>query len=107
MVAWLVADLPLDHVAAVAKEPAVEARSVRDFGLGRAAIAQRPVFGMKFVDPSPGVTARVGGIVASAVIHGAPTHELGSWVVRIAVVVEEVRDGESSCIDGVTSHGPS
>src|SRR5271165_7058084 len=60
---------------------------------------------MQFVDPSPVVAAYVGRVVPSAVKHDRPAHELCSWIVRVAVVVEEVGQCEASRRDGVSVHG--
>src|SRR5207237_7344789 len=106
MVSGLVADLAFYHVAAIAKQPAVEAKSVRNLGLGGAAIAKRPPASVKFVDPSPRVPARVGRIVPGAVVHDGPAHELRPWIVRVAVVVEEVCKREPTGIDRVPRLGP-
>src|SRR5437899_539674 len=51
---------------------------------------------MKLVHPSPRVAARIGRIVPRSVVHDGPSHELGSGIVRVPVVVKEVSDSESS-----------
>ena len=61
---------------------------------------------MEFVVPAPSVTARIGWVIPSAVVHGCPTHELGARVVTIAVVVEEVRYSEAAEQGGEAFHRP-
>src|SRR5260370_948384 len=62
------------------------------------------VRGVGVVNPSPGVAANVSGVIPGSVVHNRPTHELRSWIVRIPVVVEEVRQGEAPRCNRVTVH---
>ncbi len=103
-VSGAITPLAFEHIAAIAEQAAVEAQAVGDSRLGGARVAQRPVAGMKFVDPSPGVAARIGGIIPSAVVHHRPTHELRSRIVAIAIAVEKIGDGEAPGGDGVAGH---
>ena len=61
---------------------------------------------MKLIHDSPGVAARVRRIIPRAVVHQPPRHELGSRIVRIVVVVEEIGVGKSPGCDRVADHGP-
>jgi len=61
-----VADFPLEHVATVAPQPAVESETVGELGFGGASIPERPSPGVKFMHPAPRVSARIGGIVPGA-----------------------------------------
>lgn len=57
--------------------------------------------GVQLVHPSPGVAANVGRIVPGAVVHDRPAQKLGARVMGVAIVVEEVRQRESSDGNGV------
>ena len=83
--------LDLDLVAVVPEYPRVERELVRLFGLDEAAGLQRPVIAQILEGHSPGVTARVGGVVVGTVRHERPVQELGSRVVAEAVVVENIQ----------------
>src|SRR5262249_29885854 len=103
---WLVAQLSFDHIPAIAKQAPVETETVRDPGFCRASITQRPSLGVEFVNPAPGVPARIGRIVPSAVVHYRPTHQLCAWIVRVPAVVEEIGYRESPGADAVAPRGP-
>src|SRR5207253_9561316 len=52
--------------------------------------------------PAPGITADVGGVVPGSVVHHGPTHKLCPRIMRVAIVIEEVRQREASCGDRVS-----
>src|SRR5258707_1373755 len=106
MLAHAIASFTFKHVAAIAEEPSIESQAIGDPRLRYAGVAQRPMPCMKLMHPSPGVAARIGGIIPCAVVHHAPSHELGARVVAVAVVVEEVGDGEPADGYAVAGHGP-
>ena len=81
-------------------------RSVGDLRFSHDAIPESPFFRMQFLDNSPCVSARVRGIIPCAVVHNAPRHELGSRIVRVAVVVEEIGNRETAGVDGIALHRP-
>src|SRR5579885_678480 len=82
--------LDLVRIAAVLKNPAIQARAVRRARLGGARITERPVAGVKLVDPAPRVAAHVRGIIPGAVVHRRPPQKLRARIVAIAVVVEKI-----------------
>src|SRR5579864_4619285 len=99
------AALAFEDVPSVAKQTAIESRAVGLSWLGGTAISEGPVPGVELVHHAPRVSARVGRIVPGAVIHHSPGHELGAWIVRIGIVVEEIREGETADGNRVASHG--
>ena len=66
------------------------------FGLRKAAEADRPVVMKVFDGDAGGVAARISGIVVGTVRHDRPVHELGSRIMAVGVVVEQVDDRKIS-----------
>src|ERR1700733_12054813 len=96
--------LPLKHISPIHKQSTVESKTVGHSRHRGACVTERPVSRMQLMDPSPRVTANVGGIIPSAVEHNSPPHELRPWIVRIAIVIEEVCHCESTGRDRVAIH---
>jgi hypothetical protein len=84
----------------------VELEAVGDLRLRRRAEARRPVAVVVFEDEAPCVSARVGRVIPGAGGPVGPVQELGSRVVRVAVVVEEVADSELSDRKSPAAHRP-
>ena len=104
MLPHVVAVFALEDVAAIPKQPAVEPQAIGHPGHGGAGIPQRPASRVELMHPAPGVAAHVGRVVPRAVVHHRPTHELSPRIVSVAVIVEEVRQREAPCGDGVADH---
>src|SRR5262249_11464918 len=105
MIAKQIAALAFDHVSAIAQNSTIEAKPIRHSRFEDGGVAQRPVSGMEFMHPAPRVTADIGGVVPSAVVHDAPAHELLAGIVRVAIVVEKIGYRESTNSDAVAIHG--
>src|SRR4029077_11577292 len=88
-------------IAAVAENPVIEPFAVRDQRFEGAAIPYGPSGRVIFMNPTPGITASVRRIIPCAIVHDGPCHELLPWIVRIAVVVEEIGVAESPDADAI------
>src|SRR5437868_5851448 len=90
MLTFRIMDFSFKHIAAIAKKTPVESQAVGHARFRGAGIADGPAARVEFMHPAPGVAANVGRIIPCAVVHDAPSQELRSRIVAIAIVVEEV-----------------
>src|SRR5258708_4423600 len=95
---------PFKDIVTIAKNSVIESQPVSNSGLSAAGVSQRPVPGMEFVNPSPGIAAHIRRVVPGAVIHSGPTHELRARIVGVAVIIEEIRERKASHRNGVARH---
>jgi len=76
------------------KDLRIEGLAVRDFREVEQAGANGPPVLIP-LDGSPvGVTPGISGIIESAGVDDRPVHEIGTWIVRITVRVENIDDAE-------------
>src|SRR6266851_7747883 len=84
----------------------VDLEAVGLLRLGRRGEARGPGLGLVLDRYSPCIAARVGRIVPRAGSPIRPVQELRAWLVRVRVVVEDIRNAELPGRDCPPTHGP-